>query len=176
MKQKRPSNGLIPHLQQSSYFYHRATVAQCLGNTFLAQNRLADAAPHLEESARLWRQFDDELMLANTLGTIAELYAQQGKADDAIAQFEQALALLAKYPDDAWAKINGRFYPAASGTKKRRPTIIGEISCLIEGPTKPGIDFSTPLTRCRSTDHDSPIHSFHQNLALTQLQPRHLNR
>ncbi|MGB5060903.1 MAG: tetratricopeptide repeat protein [Candidatus Promineifilaceae bacterium] len=93
-----------PYLQQSSYFYHRATVAQCLGNTFLAQNRLADAAPHLEESARLWRQFDDELMLANTLGTIAELYAQQGKADDAIAQFEQALALLAKYPDDAWAK------------------------------------------------------------------------
>ena len=93
-----------PYLQQSSYFYHRATVAQCLGNTFLAQNRLADAAPHLEESARLWRQCDDELMLANTLGTIAELYAQQGKTDDAIAQFEQALTLLARYPDDAWAK------------------------------------------------------------------------
>ncbi len=93
-----------PYLQQSSYFYHRAIVAQCLGNTFLAQHRLADAAPHLEESARLWRQCDDKLMLANTLGTIAELYAQQGQADDAIALFEQALALLARYPDDAWAK------------------------------------------------------------------------
>ena len=93
-----------PYLQQSSYFYHRAIVAQCLGNTFLAQNRLADAAAHLQESARLWRQSDDELMLANTLGTIAELYAQQGKVDAAIALFEQALALLARYPDDAWAK------------------------------------------------------------------------
>ncbi|MFO7682010.1 MAG: tetratricopeptide repeat protein [Chloroflexota bacterium] len=93
-----------PYLQQSSYFYHRALVAQCLGNTFLAQNQLGESSPHLEESARLWRQCDDELMLANTLGTIAELYARQGKTDEAVVLFDEALVLLAKYPDDAWAK------------------------------------------------------------------------
>ncbi|MBK8989585.1 MAG: tetratricopeptide repeat protein [Chloroflexi bacterium] len=93
-----------PYLQQSSYFYHRAIVAQCLGNTFLAQNRLVESSLHLEESARLWRQCDDKLMLANTLGTIAELYARQGKTDGAIVLYDEALALLSRYSDDAWAK------------------------------------------------------------------------
>ncbi|MCZ7674282.1 MAG: tetratricopeptide repeat protein [Chloroflexi bacterium] len=93
------------YLQQSPHFYYRATVAQCLGNTLLKQQgRLGEAASYLEESARLWHEVDDDLMLANTLGALAELYGQQGNPAEAALFYEDALALLVQYPDDAWAK------------------------------------------------------------------------
>jgi tetratricopeptide (TPR) repeat protein len=91
-------------LQQSTHFYYRAFVAQCLGNTLLKQERLAEAEAYLQEGARLWLQSDDELMRANTLGTIAEVYVRQGKRGEAVVLFDEALALLGRYPDDASAK------------------------------------------------------------------------
>lgn len=92
------------YLQQSGHLYYQAIVAQCLGNTLLKQESLDKAASYLKESARLWEKCDDELMRANTLGTIAELYVRQGKTGKAVAFFDQALAILGRYPDDAWAK------------------------------------------------------------------------
>jgi tetratricopeptide (TPR) repeat protein len=99
------------YLQQSSHIYYRATVAQCLGNTLLKQQgRLDEAESYLEESARIWRDTHDDLMLANTLGTLAELYGLQGKSEEAAVFYEDALALLAQYPDDAWAnKLTNEF-------------------------------------------------------------------
>jgi tetratricopeptide (TPR) repeat protein len=92
------------YLQQSSHLYYRATVAQCLGNTLLKQqDRLDEAESYLEESARLWHEVDDDLMLANTLGALAELSGLQGKSEEAAVFYEDALALLAQFPDDAWA-------------------------------------------------------------------------
>ena len=79
-------------------------MAQCLGNTLLKQERLAEAEAYLQEGTRLWLQSDDELMRANTLGTIAELYVRQGMTAEAVVLFDEALALLARYPDDASAK------------------------------------------------------------------------
>jgi tetratricopeptide (TPR) repeat protein len=92
------------YLQQSPNLYYRALVAQCLGNTLLKQNRLVEAMSYLGESANLWRQSDDNLMLANTLGTMGELYALQGQLAQASTFFAEALDLLTRYPDNAWAK------------------------------------------------------------------------
>jgi pentatricopeptide repeat protein len=92
------------YLQHSNHVYYQAIVAQCLGNTLLKQVRLSAAESYLEESVQLWAACDDPVMRANTVGTIAELYARQGKVDEAITLFDEALALTTQYPDDAFAR------------------------------------------------------------------------
>ncbi|MCL4267282.1 MAG: tetratricopeptide repeat protein [Anaerolineae bacterium] len=93
-----------PYLQKSHYIHQRALVAQCLGNSLLKQQRLDESESCLQASARLWAEASDDLMLANTLGTLGELYAAKGEADTAVSYLEQALFHLAKYPDDAMAR------------------------------------------------------------------------
>lgn len=93
-----------PYLQRSHYIHQRALVAQCLGNALLKQQRLAESESCLQTSARLWTEASDDLMLANTLGTLGELYAAKGEVDTAVSYFDQALRHLAKYPDDAMAR------------------------------------------------------------------------
>ncbi len=93
-----------PYLQRSHYIHQRALVAQCLGNALLKQGRLDESENCLLTSARLWAEASDDLMLANTSGTLGELYVAKGEVDTAVTYFDQALCHLAKYPDDAMAR------------------------------------------------------------------------
>lgn len=92
------------YLQKSNHFYYRALVNQCLGITLFRQNQFDEAVVYLEESARGWQMIADELMLANTLGTLAEIMAEIGDQQKASELYDEALAYLVKFPEDAWAK------------------------------------------------------------------------
>ncbi len=91
------------YLQRSSHLYQRALVRQCLGNTLLQQNKLEEAEIYLQESVTLWSEADDGLMLANTLGTLGELYKAKDMPDLAVSYLDRALQLLDDYQDDATA-------------------------------------------------------------------------
>lgn len=92
------------YLQKTPHIFYRALVANNLGNVLLKQDRLEDAASYLQDAITLWRQADDKLELANTLGTLAETLAAQRRQEEAIARFEEAIDLLSEYPDDTWAQ------------------------------------------------------------------------
>lgn len=92
------------YLQKSPHIFYRALVANNLGNVLLKQDRLEDAASYLQDAITLWRQADDKLELANTLGTLAETLVAQRRQEEAIALFEEAIDLLSEYPDDTWVQ------------------------------------------------------------------------
>lgn len=98
----RRANSL--YLQQSSNVYQQALVLQCLGIAQLKQEKLAAAEESLCEGVRLWRKVDDEVMLGNTLGTLAELYQAQGERGKARELCVEALALFAKHPTSEMAR------------------------------------------------------------------------
>lgn len=91
------------YLRRSPNFHLRAQVANNIGNTLIKQAKFDDAVSYLHQAADLWLQADDKVELANTLGSLAEALAGQGNTNEALAHFEEALTLLAPFPDDAWA-------------------------------------------------------------------------
>lgn len=84
--------------------YLRAALAQSLGNSLLKQHRYSEAETYLRHSYTLWQQLDDKLNLANTAGTLGEVLAQQMHYPKALAFYDEALLLLADFPDNAWVK------------------------------------------------------------------------
>lgn len=94
-----------PALRRSGNFRLRALLAQNLGNTVLKQKQLAESEKYLRQSLTLWQQLGDDLMLANTLGTLAEALAVQGQRETAVDHYNRALGLLAKFPENSWAKM-----------------------------------------------------------------------
>jgi tetratricopeptide (TPR) repeat protein len=92
------------YLRQSGNAHLQALVATNLSNVFLKQGRLSEAETILRQAWILRLQANDEVSLANTIGSLAEVLAQQGQWDEAISLYEQAIPLLSKYPDDAFAQ------------------------------------------------------------------------
>lgn len=80
------------------------SLSQNLGSVLLKQKRFTEAETHLRRSIILWQQLDNNLELANTLGSLGEAMAGQGQVDMARAYYDEALKLLANYPNNAWAK------------------------------------------------------------------------
>jgi len=91
-----------PYLRQSGNLLYQATVTVSLGAVLLKQERLVEAEAYLRLSIDLWRQVDDELNLANAVGTLGEVLALKGETAEAIQLFDEALAVLSKYPDHPW--------------------------------------------------------------------------
>lgn len=89
-----------PYLQNSMHISYRALVTQCIGNALLKQKRYEDAADFLSESAKLWQMANDTMLLANTLGTLGELYMERGHNQTAVSYFDQAIELLTQHPND----------------------------------------------------------------------------
>lgn len=92
------------YLQKSGNYYLQAFVYNNLGHIFIKQNRPRQAAEFLRESVRFWRMAGDDLMLGNTLGALGGALAEQNKTEEALAAFEEALQLLERFPDNAWAR------------------------------------------------------------------------
>jgi tetratricopeptide (TPR) repeat protein len=100
----RAAPGRLTSVRRSGYFRLRALLAQNLGNTLLKLEQVAEAEKYLRQSLALWQQLGDELMLANTVGTLAEALAAQGQVETAVAHFDNALQLLDKFPTNRWAQ------------------------------------------------------------------------
>lgn len=92
-----------PYLRQSGDLLRQATATVSLGNVLLKQERLVEAEAYLRLSIDLWGQVDDELNLANAVGSLGEVLALKGETAEAIWLFDEALAILSKYPNHAWA-------------------------------------------------------------------------
>jgi tetratricopeptide (TPR) repeat protein len=92
-----------PYLRHSGLTFFQGLATNNLGNVYLAQGRLAEAEALLRESVALWCRAGGQVQLANTLGTLAETLAAQGRVDEALAGYEDALKRLATFPNDKWA-------------------------------------------------------------------------
>jgi tetratricopeptide (TPR) repeat protein len=93
----------MAYLRQIGNLSYQAVVAQSLGTVALAQSRLETAESYLRQSYALWLQMDDEINLANTLGSLAEVTAAQGKIGEALPLYEEACRKLSAFPDHMWA-------------------------------------------------------------------------
>ncbi len=93
-----------PAVRRSGHLRLRALLALNLGNTLLKQNQLAESEKYLRQSQALWQQLGDELMLANTVGTLAEVLAAQGQVEAAVTYYDNALQLIDNFPANSWAQ------------------------------------------------------------------------
>jgi tetratricopeptide (TPR) repeat protein len=94
----------LRYLRQTGNVHYEAVVLTALGNTLLYQERLEEAGALLAQAIPMWRQVDDEIELANAIGSLGEVRAAQGAYTEAGAHFDEALALLAGYEDHASAQ------------------------------------------------------------------------
>ena len=93
-----------PYLQKSSHFYYQALVANNIGNALLKQKKYKLAKSYLNRALGLWFKVQDDLELANSLGSLAEVCGCLGERDEARQLYAQAVELLLSFPENAWAK------------------------------------------------------------------------
>ncbi len=100
----------VKFLRRAGHIYYEAAWNNNLGHILVDQGRLNAASQYLENSVNLWRRTTDIVMLANTLGTLAAVLAKMGKRTEALPCYDEALTLLAPFPEDAWAtRLHQRF-------------------------------------------------------------------
>jgi tetratricopeptide (TPR) repeat protein len=97
-------------LRRSDNWNYQATATFNLGNVLLAQKRWDEAEPLLRRAIKLQEQMEDEVALANAIGALGECLAGRGEKAAAEAQFDAAIALLEKYPDDVKAGRLSEFF------------------------------------------------------------------
>ena len=111
-----------PLLNQPGFVGFRAVNENNLGNVRFKQGRLAEAEVLLRKSSALWRQINQPVQLANTIGTLGEVALRLNHPDEAGAAFSEAVALLADFPDDAWArKLSDKFAALLSQVPRDPP-------------------------------------------------------
>jgi tetratricopeptide (TPR) repeat protein len=93
-----------PFLHETGNLYQEAIILVSLGNAVLYQERYQEAVQTLADSVAIWRQLEDEVELANAVGSLGEALAGLGQKEDACAAFEEALALLSEYLDNPRAR------------------------------------------------------------------------
>lgn len=91
------------YLRQSGNIHYRAAATVSLGNVLVKQDRLVEAEGMLRESIRLWQQLNDNLNLANAMGTLGEVLAARGNTE-AEEYLTKALVLLSEYRDEPRAE------------------------------------------------------------------------
>jgi len=92
------------YLQRFGHTLLLAQQANNLGNVYLKQHAYPAAAEQLAYAAQLFRELGDDVNLGNTLGDLGEACLRQGDAAQARQLWEESLALLTKYPQNAWAR------------------------------------------------------------------------
>jgi tetratricopeptide (TPR) repeat protein len=126
-----------PAVRRSGYFRLRALLTQNLGNTLLKIEQAAEAEKYLRQSLALWRQLEDELMLANTVGTLAEALAAQEQYETAVVHFDDALQLLDKFPTNRWAQSVKEEFTAAKSAIESPATgqqVGGQLNNSVDRP------------------------------------------
>lgn len=93
----------LPFLRETGNLHLQAMILVSLGNALLYQGRYGEAVDMLRTAVALWEQLEDDLELANAIGSLGEALVGLGEKEKAGAMFDEALALLARYPDTARA-------------------------------------------------------------------------
>lgn len=86
------------YLRKAGDLRMRAMLTVNLGNVLLELDRLGEAESFLRQSIELWEEIDDDLNLANSLGTLGEVLAKYGDLENAIPLFDEALTLFKEFP------------------------------------------------------------------------------
>jgi tetratricopeptide (TPR) repeat protein len=87
------------YLRQSGNLHYQAFLTTNLGNVLLKLERLSEAEAYMVQAVKLWRQLEDDLQLANAVGSLGEILVGQGEMAAAVPLLNEALILLEKYPD-----------------------------------------------------------------------------
>ncbi len=119
-----------PYLRKSGELRMQTILIMNLGNVLLQVGRLTEAEAYLRTSIDMWRKLDDELNLANSLGTLGEILIARGDLEAAIPLFENALIVLKKYPThpitlQVEETFEAKRQEAVALLKERRPVIGG---------------------------------------------------
>jgi tetratricopeptide (TPR) repeat protein len=93
-----------PYMRRWGPIYERSMTIMNLANIYLVQGRLDKAEKHWGICTNLFQQIGSNLMLANSLGGLAETLVAKGNVEQAIPKFDQALAIFDAFPDDAWGQ------------------------------------------------------------------------
>ena len=81
-----------------------ASLENNLGNVYLQQGRLTLAQQYLTQVIEHWRELNDDLNLANSLCDLAETYIKLNELVKALPLYLEAIPILTRYPQDAWAR------------------------------------------------------------------------
>lgn len=93
----------LPYLRETGNVPFETNILTAIGNAVLYQQRYDEAAGYLRQAVALWRNLEDDLELANALGSLGEALAGQGNEGEAIAVLDEALQLLQQFSDHARA-------------------------------------------------------------------------
>lgn len=94
----------LGYLRRIGDVFYQAIATNGLGNVLLAQGRPRTAESYLRRSHSLWLQLDDEVNLANTIGTLAEALVAQGNHGEALPLYEEACRLLTGHSNNVWGR------------------------------------------------------------------------
>ncbi|HMQ47294.1 MAG TPA: tetratricopeptide repeat protein [Saprospiraceae bacterium] len=83
-----------------------AIVLQHLGNAHIGKEQPDSALPYLEQAVALARKLDYPQLLATGLGITADIYRQDGRNEQAMRLYEEALAIAQKSGDPLSTKYN----------------------------------------------------------------------
>ena len=75
-----------------------------MGSVYMQQGRLAESEWALTRSIELGRQSGANLMLANSLGSMAETKLAMAQPQEALPFLNEAIAIASRYPDDGWGR------------------------------------------------------------------------
>ena len=90
--------------KQSGLLLQKGSIATSLGCVLQEQGELDRAESYHLRAISLYREGDNQLLLANALGNLAEIYVERGQEQLALKNLADGLALLRHYPDNAWAQ------------------------------------------------------------------------
>ena len=91
-------------LKQSGEILDYAIALQNIGTVKLEQGKYEDSKPYILEAIKNFRLIKNDLELANSLGTLAEIFASNNEMDQAKLYFDEAIQRAEKFPNNAWGK------------------------------------------------------------------------
>jgi tetratricopeptide (TPR) repeat protein len=91
-------------LYRSGDLLTQAALAQNRGTALMKLKQFDQAHLYLRRSQKLWQQLGDQLWLANTLSTLADLFDEQGQWKSAVAYYDEAISLVALFPKNEQAQ------------------------------------------------------------------------
>jgi tetratricopeptide (TPR) repeat protein len=93
-----------PYLRRSGNLHYQAHLATNLGNALFKQERFVEAEAYMRQGVALWRKMNDDISLANAIGSLGEILAAQGDSEAALPLFDEALGLLEQFSEHSRAK------------------------------------------------------------------------
>ena len=93
-----------PALRRSGNIYLMALTANNLGSVYMELGRMEESEWALTRSIKMARQSGGRLVLANSLGSMAETKVAMKRPEEAMPYLDEAIAIAADYPDDGWGR------------------------------------------------------------------------